>query len=951
MKRLLLYIVLFSLVLGIALTGARPPLAKQQIEKTSLLASQLSVGVTKVNKQLEFQPLGWVFKDTKKVVQQPLLQLVKDANNPDLADESTTKESKQSDLKPFDEVVKNTSAVKGLFTLYSNKEGSIYLEIKPEQLNKNYLSTVTMESGIGERGIYSGMPLHDFLFYFRRVNNNLHFVVRNVNFRTSPGSPQARSLDRSFSDSVLYSLPIKSIHPKHKTILIDLGDLLLKDLPGLSSALSSQLQVSYQLDEKKSYFGDVKGFPLNVEIESVYGFSADGKKTMPLPTLPDSRALTLRVRYSLSQLPENHSYQPRLADDRVGYFITAYQDFSIDNRKEPFVRYINRWHLEKQNPNLQLSPPKKPIVFWIENAVPLEYRDAVKEGILIWNKAFEKAGFKDAIEVRQMPNDAQWDPADVRYNTIRWINTVDGFFALGPSRVNPLTGEILDADIVVDGSFVRSLNQDYRNLVLQNQSQPTSLLSHLIGNNNLCNNGLTTEAESNSSPLSNLATAYDLCYGIEAANQFELGSMALSLFRNIMPSSDQMQDYIHQYLRLVIAHEVGHTLGLRHNFHGSTLLKPEEMNNTQITRTKGLTASVMDYIPPNLAPQGVRQGDYFPAAVGPYDEWTIQYGYTPTQAAHPLAEKRFLEQIAQHSVNPELAYATDEDTFDLDPNVNAWDNSGDVLRYSQWQLDNARAMWVRLNKRYPIKGESYSKVSELFDRVFLYYLRHTYYTTKYVGGQSFRRDHAEEFNERLPFEPIPVEKQRQALATLQKYVFAENAFNFPPQLLNKLAPSRWRHWGNEAIRGRLDYPIHDSIFAMQSFVLRQLLSSDRLTRLRDIELKSQPGQALAMPELFETLQNNIWTEVVQPDGRRSNISSLRRALQREHLEVMTTMVLRTVSVPEDARTLAWYNLRQLRDKLNKSISKSGKLDDYTKAHLEETRDRINKTLNAQIQSR
>jgi hypothetical protein len=922
MKRLLLYIVLFSLILGIALAGVRPPLAKQQIEKTSLLASQPSVEVIEVNKQ--------------------------------------------SELKPFQEVVKNTSAVKGLFILYSNKEtGSIYLEIKPEQLNKNYLSTVTMESGIGERGIYSGMPLHDFLFYFRRVNNNVHFVVRNVNFRTSPGSPQARSLDRSFSDSVLYSLPIKSIHPQHKTILIDLGDLLLKDLPGLSSALSSQLQVSYQLDEKKSYFGDVKGFPLNVEIESVYGFSADGKKAMSLPTLPDSRALTLRVRYSLSQLPENHTYQPRLADDRVGYFITAYQDFSIDNRKEPFVRYINRWHLEKQNPNVQLSPPKKPIVFWIENAVPLEYRDAVKEGILIWNKAFEKAGFKDAIEVRQMPNDAKWDPADVRYNTIRWINTVDGFFALGPSRVNPLTGEILDADIVVDGSFVRALNQDYRNLVLQNQSQPTSLLSHLIGNNNLCNNGLTTEAESNPSPLaplsekgkalrpsplSNLATAYDLCYGIEAANQFELGSMALS-FRNIMPSSDQMQNYIHQYLRLVIAHEVGHTLGLRHNFHGSTLLKPEEMNNTQITRTKGLTASVMDYIPPNLAPQGVRQGDYFPAAVGPYDEWAIQYGYTPTQAAHPLAEKRFLEQIAQHSVKPELAYATDEDTFDLDPNVNAWDNSGDVLRYSQWQLDNAHAMWVRLNKRYPIKGESYSKVSELFDRVFLYYLRHTYYTTKYIGGQSFRRDHAGEFNERLPFEPIPVEKQRQALATLQKYVFAEDAFNFPPQLLNKLAPSRWRHWGNEAIRGRLDYPIHDSIFAMQSFVLRQLLSSDRLTRLRDIELKSQPGQALTMPELFDTLQNNIWTEVVQPDGKRSNISSLRRALQREHLEVMTTMVLRTVSVPEDARTLAWYNLRQLQDKLNKSISKSGKLDDYTKAHLEETRDRINKTLNAQIQSR
>lgn len=897
----------------------------------------------------------WVVKDTNKGAQQPLLQLVKDAFKPDIPNNKVSQDSKKSQLQPFAQVVKDTDKLQGLFTLYRHKEtGKIYLELKPEQLNKNYLSTVTMESGIGERGIYSGVPLQDFLFYFRRVNNNLHFVLRNVNFRTRPGDPQARALNRSFSDSVLYSLPIKSIDQKRQTILIDLGDLLLTDLPGLSSLLSSLLEASFKLDETKSYFGSALAFPLNMEIEAVYGFSTDGSgdKLVNLPTLPDSRALTLRVRYSLSQLPQNNSYRPRLADERIGYFITAYRDFSNDNRNEPFVRYINRWHLEKQDPDAPLSPPKKPIVFWIENAVPVEYRDAITEGVLMWNLAFEKAGFKDAIQVQQMPDDAPWDPADVRYNTIRWINTVDGLFALGPSRVNPLTGEILDADIIVDASFVRSLKQEYRTLVQPNQSQTRSSLSQLLGERNLCTNNLGRQGiREQGEPLSRLASDYDLCYGMESATQFAIGSLALSLLQNTMPSSEETKEYIHEYLRLIIAHEVGHTLGLRHNFRGSTRLLPEELNNTDITRARGLVTSVMDYMPPNLAPLGVPQGDYFPDVVGPYDHWAIEYGYKPSQAVHPLAERRFLEQIAQLSGKPELSYAPDEDMFDLDPTADAWDNSADVLRYSQSQLDNARAMWDRLNKRYPTEGESYSELSELFDKVFFHYLQNTYFITKYIGGQSFYRSYAGDRNGQLPFKTVPVEKQRQALATLQKYIFAEDAFKFPPELLNKLAPSRWRHWGKEVIVGRLDYPIHDSIYLAQKLVLKELLSSDRLTRLRDIELKSQPGQALTLPELFDTLQNGIWTEVLQPQGKLIKISSLRRTLQREHLKMITAMVLRTVYVPEDARTLAWYKLRQLQGQLNKTLSHSGKLDDYTQAHLEETRDRINKTLNAQIQSR
>ncbi|QFS49500.1 hypothetical protein GXM_06994 [Nostoc sphaeroides CCNUC1] len=911
------------------------------------------VWVVNQNKHAQPQPFIWVVKDLKKAGQQPFLQVAKPAEKPKPSKTPTTKD----ELEPFDEVIKDTQKSGGLFTLYRNKEkNKIYLEIKPEQLNKNYLATATLESGIGERGIYSGMPLQDFLFYFQRVDDKLNFVIRNVNFRTREGDPQVRSLARSFSDSVLYSISLKSIHPERKTLLIDLGDLLLTDLGGLSASLG----VPATTDQ--SYFGTAKAFPQNLEIESVLNFSGSGDRDSEVASfasLADNRGYTLRVHYSLSQLPDK-DYRPRLADERIGYFITAYQDLSKDDRGDSFVRYINRWNLEKQDPKAAISRPKKPIVFWIDNAVPLEYRDPIKEGVLMWNKAFLNAGFKDAIEVRQMPDDATWDPADIRYNTIRWINTVDGYFAMGPSRVNPLTGEILDADILVDASFVRALKSEYRKIVQPSQTENRTTLSALMQNRLLCANGL--DAKDNGKPqqtqtqqellnrLSKMAGEYDLCYGMEAANQFAFGSLAMSLLPETMATPDQVKEYINQYLRLIIAHEVGHTLGLRHNFRGSTLLPPDEMNNTEITKTKGLTTSVMDYIPPNIAPQGTKQGDYFPSMVGPYDDWAIKYGYVPIQTSTPIAEKPILSEIAAQSYKPELSYSTDEDMYDLDPTSDAWDNSGDVLLYSQWQLNNSRVMWERLDKRYPMAGDSYSDVSERFSTVLGNYFQQIYYTTKYIGGQSFYRIHPSEIpsgvsQRRLPFEPVPVEEQRQALETLQKYVFAEDAFSFSPELLNKLAPSRWRHWGSTPQVGRLDFPIHDLVLFMQGSVLRDLLSGDRLSRLKDIELKTKSGNALSLPELFDTLQSGIWTEVIKPKGQPMKIASLRRGLQRQYLDILTGMVLRKESVPEDARTLAWYKLKQLDEKL-KGVNSD---DEYTKAHLLETRDRIEKVLNAPLQ--
>ncbi|MEO0969584.1 MAG: zinc-dependent metalloprotease, partial [Cyanobacteria bacterium J06639_18] len=605
----------------------------------------------------------------------------------------------------------------------------------------------------------------------------------------------------------------------------------------------------------------------------------------------------------------------------------------------------------------------------------LIYRDSIKEGVLMWNKAFENAGFKDAIQVRQMPDDATWDPSDIRYNTIRWINTVDGYFAMGPSRVNPLTGEILDADILVDASFVRALKHEYRQIVKPTKAPPRTSLSAFMQNRMLCTgNSLLGENESEqneTSPphiqglvgnLSELAQRYDLCYGVEAANQYAFGSLAMQLLYQEPPNSSNVKRYVHQYLRLIIAHEVGHTLGLRHNFRGSTLLEPDEMNDKGVTRRRGISTSVMDYLPPNIAPPGTKQGDYFPNGVGVYDEWAIKYGYMPTKATSPIAEKPFLEKIARDSEKPELSYATDEDVRNLDPTADAWDNSGDVLVYSQWQLENSRLMWDLLNKGSGSKNESFSEVKEDFGKVLSHYFQQVYYISKYIGGQSFHRVSPNNSRGKLPFEPVPVEKQRKALKTLQKYVFADEALQFSPQLLNKLAPSRWRHWGSYPRTGRLDYPIHDLVLYLQTMLLRDLLSSDRISRLKDIELKTQTGQALTIPELFDTLQTGIWTEVLKPEekdkdkdkdtdrnsdrGKGIKISSLRRGLQGQYVNLLSEMVLRKRYVPEDARKVAWYKLRQLREELKDADSK----DEYTKIHLLETRDRIKKVLDAPLET-
>ncbi|WP_017302815.1 zinc-dependent metalloprotease [Spirulina subsalsa] len=854
----------------------------------------------------------------------------------------------------FEDLVQGKREKEGLFRLYYGA-GKLYLEIQPEQLNRDYLLITSLASGIGEDRLVTGFPIRSFLFRFRRVNNQIQFVLPNLSFRVSQDPAVERSVQQSFSDSVLQVLPVAATHPTRNSILVDFTRLLLSqdDVSGLANSLGA----NYSIDSDKSYLNKVRAFPENIELNVVYGFSSGSRGPLPIPSIPDPRSFNLGVHYSISQLPQDNRYVPRLADDRVGYFINTYQDVGDTRSRDPVVRYIRRWRLEPQDPLALSSRPVKPIVFWLENTIPMEYREAVRDGVLAWNKAFERAGFQEAIVVKQMPDDATWDPADVRYNTVRWSSTSSsGILGIGPSQMNPLTGEILAADVVINGNVLRYLQDQFQNLPGLHQGLEDSLFTE-----DWCRQGLgfqqywgqSTEGWSEQgepqkvSPLEHLMTDYDLCYGFGALEQANMGMVGMTLLGDVIPRQAAREQYINQFLRFLVAHEIGHALGLRHNFHGSTLLRPEELNNTEVTHDKGLVSSMMDYVGVNLAPPGTPQGDFFPVVVGPYDGWAIEYGYKYSGALVSGAERQFLDEIASESSRPEFAYATDEDLFGFqDPNVNAFDLSGDVLRFAQWQLENSRRMWQQLERRYPVAGDRYSDMRARFNQIFSYYSRQVSFISNFIGGRSFNRDRPGRPNSRLPFQQVSLQQQREALNLLQKYLFSTEGFSFSPGLLNQLAPSRWPGVGQPVPLLNLDYPIHDNILALQGRILRSLLSPQRLSRLRDQELKS-PQEALSLPELYDTLQAGIWSEVLDAQRSGVNISSLRRSLQREHLQILGAMVLGRSPVPEDARTLAWYELRQLQGAINRVLGRfGGQLDAYTRAHLSETGDRITGLLSA-----
>lgn len=434
------------------------------------------------------------------------------------------------------------------------------------------------------------------------------------------------------------------------------------------------------------------------------------------------------------------------------------------------------------------------------------------------------------------------------------------------------------------------------------------------------------------------------------------------------------EELIAQAIKHVVMHEVGHTLGLRHNFKASIMLKHDQLHDTNITRKQGIVASVMDYSPVNLAPKGVKQGDYFSTTLGPYDYWAIEYGYKPLGGGTEGEVDR-LKEIACKGATPGHDYATDEDNFGAsDPLINVWDLGSDPLRFAQGRMVLAEDLLKGLAERVVDKGEGYQRLRVAFGMLINEYGDAAFLVSNFVGGEYIHRDHRGDPNGRDPFVPVKGAKQREALKFLQDHILNEKPFQFSPELLRRLAAERWMHWGYDRMMFQgVEYPIYSRILAIQRIVLRHALSPDVMTRIQNNALKAEKeDQPLTAAEVFRSLTDSIWNELPQDgkpasDPKRSMPASIiRRNLQREYMKDLTNLVLGPKgrgssdffivmgpssggSAPPDARSLARMHLREINKRIELALKDAQITDDTTRAHLEECNERISKVLGASVQ--
>jgi len=1039
---------------------------------------------------------------------------------------------KAAEYPPFDKVTEGFKKAEppsgepgSMFTVYTKADtGEMLLELPKNYATKKYFIGVTVASG----QIFAGLQAGDFYVQWREYNKRLALIEPNVSIRSGGDTESKDSVNRLFTGRVLLDLPILTLSPQGGPI-IDGRSLMVGNANVFFGASGRSKNPTLAKIAK------AKVFPKNIELAF---------------ELPNFAGNLQTLYYSISEIPESSDYQPRVADQRVGYFTTSYADYGKYLRDEVSVNYINRWHLKKRDPSLKISPPVEPIVFYIEHTTPVRYRRWVKQGIENWNQAFEKIGISDAIVVYYQDKSTgvhmDKDPEDVRYNFVRWLNNNIGT-AIGPSRVHPETGQILDADIILTDGWIRHFNTEFADFIpllamegmgaetlawlnenprwdprlrfaelnrrkrimtelnakaardpdqARSRLMGSDVLDGLVGRTSQVNgycmapegkridtalmqmlleigkdalkadepkegseddgvsgtweltisgipevgeaeSTLLIQAESDGS-VSGTITAMGEVITLDRgrweadSGTLELefappnappgskvslsgtvkdgaiaGQWAIDIAGNaltgsfkgtrtekaasksdaaapeVKPESSEGSDakeekdekadgdkpkkeesskedakksdesmldgmpeeFVGPLLSDLVSHEVGHTLGLRHNFKASSLYTLAEVNSPGIKGQKPLAASVMDYLPINLrVGAGELQGDFCMLGIGPYDYWAIEYGYT--------FEKK-LDPILARSVEPELQYATDEDTVGPDPLARRYDFGKNPLDYAKEQSQVIERFRKRLMDDYVKKGDNWAKAREGYELTLSLQMRNASMMSNWLGGAFVNRDKKGDANERLPIAVVPAADQREALKFVLESTFRDAAYALSPDLLARLT----KDFMASSFGRDPTWPVHDRILAMQSATLTQLMNPTTLGRVYDNEFRVPADQdALTLPELLTAVHSEIWSELsAEVDGQYTDrspmISSLRRNLQQEHMERLIDLMLPGVgnSAASKAITnLSVLQLTELKGKIDKLLEKSAaSLDNYSRAHLVESSQRIDRVLDAE----
>ncbi|QTD37152.1 zinc-dependent metalloprotease [Polaribacter batillariae] len=826
----------------------------------------------------------------------------KKKKEPTKAEMTAKKKTAKKKGKTIKDLTKSSKKIEGLFTIFQDTiTGATKLLVKKDQLDKDFIYFSQIADGVIEAGQFRGAYQASNVFNLKKYFNRLEFVVPNTAFYFDKKNAISKSSKANISDAVVASGKILAEDEKTGEYLIEADGLFLSEtFTRIKNPRPGQSPFSFSLgrfDKSKSKIEEIKNYPENTNIKTEYVYSNPTAINGGGAAVTDGRNVSIKVFHTFMNMPKD-DYETRLDDPRVGYFLTQTNDMTSTDVVN-YRDFIHRWRLVKKNPNAALSEPVTPITWWIENTTPLEFRETIKEGVLAWNKAFEKAGFINAMVVKVQPDDAKWDAGDVRYNVLRWTSSpIPPFGGYGPSFVNPRTGEILGADIMLE--FVHFTNRVYYDRIFNNATA-LSL-------------GILTEEEEKAKFFQNKENRLYCSMGHLMHENTLFGQTVLSAAG---ASELEMEGMKKEGMKSLIMHEIGHTLGLNHNMKASHLFSPEELADANFIKGKALTGSVMDYAGINLTIDRSKQGQYYDMAVGPYDIWAIQFGYTPFKTE----EER--NKLLETSTKPELIFGNDADDMRapgkaIDPRVMIGDLSNDPIRYSIDRIKLVNKMMKDVKTRFGNEGKSYMQLRQAYYILSTQSAMAAGVISRYIGGVYVDRAAPGQAGGTQPYTPVSLEDQKRAMDALKKYVFAPDAFTAPKDLYNYLASQRR---GYNFFSGPEDPKIHEQILSYQTSVLSHIMHPNTLQRISNSELY---GNKYKLSTFMTDLNNTMF----KPDIYGS-VNSFRQNLQAAYTKGLISMISGKTSsrYTVAAKSMAIYNLNTI-----KSWVSSNKGDTATKAH-------------------
>lgn len=834
------------------------------------------------------------------------LLLVCSAFNLHAEEKGAADKEKEKEPKTFASTIEGKDKFAGFVDIYRDpKDGSGYLVIEESHLGKPFLYFATTVNGALDAGHFKGAFRQSRLIEFRRYYDRIDIIAKTPRYYFDPSNAVSRAADANISEAVLVSSKVK-VNDEGKFV-IDLKDVFMNEKlhqvspqPNPDPKAEKKRFKLGKLSSDKSRIIDINNFPENTHVVVDYVYENDKPKVRGGREVTDPRYVSLKLQHAFVKLPEDN-FVARRDDPRIGYFGQQFDDLTSDKTAN-YRDVINRWHLEKKDPSAKVSDPVKPITWWIENTTPIEWRDTIRDATLAWNQAFEKAGFSNAVEVKIQPDDADWSADDVRYNVLRWTSSPrPPFGGYGPSIANPLTGQIIAADIMLEYSFMKG----------------RWITAKMF----------TDGLDANKPDL--LDDELHYCMAGFGLNQGIMFAQTASLANGM--GDIEKDKLLRQSMYYLILHEVGHTLGLNHNMMATQLHDHKQAHDSSIT--KGILAgSVMDYPSVNYAPVGMPQGDFYSVKPGPYDDWVIEYGYSQG-LNDEAAEHTRLENILNRSGEHALAFGNDADDMrapgrHIDPRINIFDMSNNAVAYAKDRFELIKSTATKLKDKTLVEGESHNNLVVGVNVVFGEFARQANVVSRYIGGVYVDRTFVGQEGYKQPFMPVPNALQKEAMQTLTDHVFAPQAISDMQPLFAYLQRQRRSF---EAFGKNEDPKLHTMLLTAQKAVLDHVMHPNTLLRLTDTSLY---GNTYKVEAVLADL-----TDAAFEADRKGNVESFRRNLQVEMVErlIKISGLEKPSKYDYMSQAAAVYELDRILDMVGSSRGDKG-----TKVHRFFLKDRINR---------